>query len=103
MSRSIRSIAPALSLVFLLSAGAAHALPHPVVPSQPAGFFDVAWEWLAGLLAPTPGQEPAVADSRDKAGWELDPNGLQFVSKPNSTQTLAVQPAGCATDPKNCL
>jgi hypothetical protein len=103
MSRSFGSIAPALSLVLLLSAGAAQALPHPaqVVPSHPAGLLDAAWEWVVELFAPVPAQDVTAA-SRDKVGWELDPNGLRFSSTPGAPPTLAVQQSGCTADPTTC-
>lgn len=103
MSRSLGSIAPALSLVLLLSAGAAHALPRPAQssPSQPAGLLDAAWEWVKELFAFVPAQDVTAA-SRDKVGWELDPNGLRLISAPGTPQTLAVQQNGCAADPKTC-
>jgi hypothetical protein len=104
MSRSIGSIAPALSLVLLLSAGAAQALPRPAqaAPSQPAGVLDAAWEWLVELFAPVPAQD-AAAEIRDKAGWELDPNGLRLLSTPGAPQTLAIQQGGCTTtDHQTC-
>jgi hypothetical protein len=76
MSRTLRAIAPALVLLVALSAGTAHALPLPgrTTTSQPAGLFEAAWGWLTGLFVLDPGQGSA-AESRDKAGWEMDPNG----------------------------
>ena len=103
MSRSIRSIALALILVFTVSAGAVHALPRPaqVTPTQPADLFAAAWEWLTELFAPLSGQG-ATAESRDKAGWEMDPNGLNFVSSPYLSPDPTVPLTLCGTGTTTC-
>jgi hypothetical protein len=98
MSRTLRSITPALVLLVAFSAGTAHALPLPgrTAPSQPAVVFAAAWDWLTGLFVMDPGQG-STAESRDKAGWEMDPNGLPAPMANLSMQTpldpsLAVEP-----------
>jgi len=80
MSRTLRTIAPALVLLVAFSAGTAHALPlpGPTAPSQPAGLFAAAWDWLTGLVVSgaTDSGQGSVQVIRDKAGAEMDPNGL---------------------------
>lgn len=76
MSRTLRTITPALVLLVAFSVGTAHALPLPgrTAPAQPAGLFAAAWDWLTGLVADS--GQGSVQVIRDKAGAEMDPNGL---------------------------
>lgn len=103
MSRTLRSIAPALVLLvaFSVSAGAAHAVPLPgrVTPSQPAGLLAAGWEWLTGLFVLGPGRD-AAQESRDKAGWEMDPNGLPApIAQPMSLTSPTPPAADLDGDP----
>jgi hypothetical protein len=73
MSSKIRCAAAALTLLLLLSAGAAHARP-PGVARMPAVAFESLWQWVAS----------GWASLWAKEGGEMDPNGL--VASPPPTE-----------------
>jgi len=95
MQRTIRSFVLALVLL-VLAAGAAHARPL-AVRSDPAGFFDGLWQWVAPHL-------PAWAKAGNsmnpdgyttKEGSSMDPNG----SRPNLLTPPSTTDAGSEMDP----
>ncbi|HVS00848.1 MAG TPA: hypothetical protein VMW27_29785 [Thermoanaerobaculia bacterium] len=75
MSRTIRLCLVLLALT-LLAGGTAQAMPPGahLQPAAPGGPLQSAWEWITGLFMGGEGQEPAAL--WDKAGCEMDPDGL---------------------------
>lgn len=85
MSRTPRF---ALVLVLMLLAGAAaQAMPLGAPPQSaaPGGLLDAAWTWITDLFLGGDGQEPAAF--WDKAGCEMDPNGLPLIIDLPGTQS----------------
>ncbi|HKI05129.1 MAG TPA: hypothetical protein VKK31_24330 [Thermoanaerobaculia bacterium] len=92
MKRFLCRIAAVLILV--LSTAAAQAAGRPVsdLPER-AGFLNAAWTWIVlhALPATPPGRTAVV----EKAGCDIDPNGLLRCSPLASASTEA----GCEMDP----
>jgi hypothetical protein len=65
MTRKIRSLAAALAVLAVLSAGTVQARPLGPDPA-PAGFLADLWHWVTSSLA----------SLWEKEGCEMDPDGL---------------------------
>ncbi|HEX4497098.1 MAG TPA: hypothetical protein VIE43_15605 [Thermoanaerobaculia bacterium] len=94
MSRKIRSAVVAFALVNLV-VSAAFALPRAgqPTPARAAG-ISTAWEWLAGLFAPT--GRPQGRGGNLKAGSSSDPFGGPGFGNPTS---FSASDAGSQMDP----
>jgi hypothetical protein len=98
MSQKIRSAV----LVLVLSAlfvSSAYALPsvHPVAGPRTEGFLAAAWNWLASIVLPAaPVHTSGVRATWEKAGSQMDPNGLtnNFSSNTTSDEGPRMDPNG---------
>jgi ABC-type dipeptide/oligopeptide/nickel transport system permease component len=80
-----------LSALFVSSA---YALPpvHPVAGLRTEGFLAAAWSWLASLVLPaTPVHTSGVRVTWEKAGSQMDPNGLTNNFSPNANMDAGSQ------------
>jgi hypothetical protein len=106
MSRTLRSIAPVLILLVVFSAGSAFAMPLPgqsTLPHQ-AGLLDALFGWFGSLFVATAETaSDSAANLWDKAGWEMDPNGLFLMVKTDMAPPSPTAGWDCEVDPKGCL
>lgn len=86
MSRTIRR-AFVLLVLTLLASGAVQAMPlgAQLQSAAPGGLFGAAWDWIVDLFLDGERQEPAAA--WDKAGCEMDPDGLPLIIGSPGTQS----------------
>jgi len=96
MSQKIRSAA--LVLVFsALFVSSAYALPpvHAAAGPRSEGFLAAAWSWLASFVLPgVPGHTTGLTGIQEKAGSQMDPNGIIDTFSPNGSPE-----AGSSMDP----
>jgi hypothetical protein len=93
MKRVLRRIAAVLVLALsTLAAAQAAGRPAPAWPER-AGFLDAAWTWIA--LHALPAARPDRTARLEKAGCEMDPDGLTRCAP----LAPALSDAGCDIDP----
>ncbi|HSS50087.1 MAG TPA: hypothetical protein VLX28_14210 [Thermoanaerobaculia bacterium] len=96
MSQKIRSAA----LVVVLSAlfvSSAYALPpvHAAAGPRTEGFLAAVWTWFASFVLPdAPTGTSGLTATWEKAGSQMDPNGITDIFSPKATME-----AGSSMDP----
>ena len=91
MKRFRCRIAAVLVLVLSTAAAAAQAAGRPVAWPERAGFLEAAWTWIISHTLPA---APPGRTVVEKAGCEMDPNGLLRCSPISPSAE-----AGCEMDP----
>ena len=79
MSQRNRVTCAAVTLVaalFMAAPTPSFAARLPAGRRAPAGAWELAWSWFAGLVLPGGGASPGLTARWEKEGSAIDPNGL---------------------------
>ena len=93
MKRAVRRSTALLVLALSLTAAAQAAPSLRRSAQEPASLLAAAWSWI--VLHALPAPKPAPAPITEKAGCEMDPNGLMRCVPAAPAQL----DAGCDIDP----